>query len=116
MTLPSPSTSTTPTHGFGEARATPLRASSSACCMKASSVEGLLISIEQRVHEVLRVEGQKIAHFLAHSYIAHGHAKFFRDGHHHAALGRAVELRKHNSGDAGGLREQTRLLQTVLAG
>src|ERR1022692_3310779 len=105
MTLPSPSTSTAPTHGFGEARAMPLRASSSACCMKASSVEGLLISIEQRIHEVLRVEGQKIADFFTDSNIAHGQAKFFRDGHHYATLGGAVEFGEHNSGDAGGLRE-----------
>src|ERR1039458_8727543 len=87
MTLPSASTSTAPTHGFGEARAMPLRASSSACCMKASSVEGLLISIEQRVHEVLRVEGKQVANFFTHSNIAHWQAQFLRDGHHHAALG-----------------------------
>src|ERR1035438_189210 len=116
MILPSAPTSTAPTHGFGEARATPLRASSNACCMNVSSLEALLISVEQRIHEVLRVEGKKIAHLFTYSNIAHRQAQFLRDGHHYAALGGAVELGEHNSGDAGGLREQTRLLQTVLAG
>src|ERR1039458_6877095 len=116
MTLSSASTSTAPTHGFGEARAMPLRASSSACCMKASSLEVSLISIEQRIHEVLRVEGQKIADFFTNPNVSHRQAKFLGDSHYHTALGSAVELGEHNSGDAGRLREQTRLLQTVLAG
>src|ERR1022692_551515 len=116
MILPLPSTSTAPTHGFGEARATPFLASSSACCMNASSLEGLHISIEQRIDEVLRVERQKIADLFTNSHVAHRQAKFFRDGYHHAALGGAVELGEHNAGHAGGLGKQPGLLQPILAG
>src|ERR1035441_6456938 len=101
MILPLPSTSTAPTHGFGEASATPFLASSSACCMKASSLEGLLISVEQRIDEVLRVERQKIADFFTNSHVAHRQAKFLRDGYHHAAPGGAVEFCEHNAGQIG---------------
>src|ERR1019366_9381225 len=116
MILPLPSTSTAPTHGFGEARAMPLLARSSACCMNASSLEGLLISIEQRIDEVLRVERQKIADFFTNSHVSHRQAKFLRDGYHHAAFGGAVEFGEHNAGHAGGLRKQPGLLRSVLAG
>ena len=43
-------------------------------------------------------------------------AEFAGDGDDDAALGGAVELGEDDAGDAGGLGEQTRLLQAVLAG
>ncbi len=40
----------------------------------------------------------------------------FRDGYGDAAFGGAVELGEDDAGDAGGLGEEARLLQAVLAG
>ncbi len=69
-------TITAPTHGFGEASATPCAASSSACCMNCFVGSGArLISVEQRIHEVLRIERQQVADLLADADVAHRQAQ-----------------------------------------
>src|SRR5713226_5101880 len=106
-------TSTAPTMGFGLACASLLRArfrarfiQRSAASCEESAIGG---SIEERIDECLRVEGHKILNLLARADEADGQAEFARDGHDDAALGRAVELREHDSGDAHGGGEFARL-------
>src|SRR5439155_25837147 len=59
-------------------------------------------SPEEPFGKGLRVERKQIAQRLAHADVADGDAQLAHDRHRHPALGRAVELREHEPGDAGG--------------
>jgi len=71
--------------------------------------------VEKRVGVGFRVEGNHVVDLLAGANEADGQAQFARDGDNDAALGRAIEFRENDSGDANRGSEFARLSKTVLA-
>jgi hypothetical protein len=81
------------------------------CAIQRSALSG-----DESAGEVRGVERAKIFELLPHADQLHRQAELVRDRHRDAALRRAVELRQRDAGDAGGLAEEARLLEPVLAG
>src|SRR5580692_2898906 len=72
--------------------------------------------VEEGIDEGNGVEGDKVFELFSDADEVHWQAKYVGDGDDDATLGGAVEFSEHDAGDAGGLSEEARLLQAVLAG
>src|ERR1700732_1270898 len=108
-------TRTAPTTGFGCASATPRCAKSkarfrNAWCNAAREL------VEERVDIGLRVEGDEVVDFFAGADKADGEVQFAGDGDNDAAFGGAVELGKHDTGNARVPPKLAGLVETILAG
>src|SRR5699024_10726882 len=73
-------------------------------------------SVEECVDEAFGGEGREVVGAFAQSDELDRHSELALDGHDDAALGGAVELREHDSGDVDRLGEDLRLLHAVLPG
>ena len=71
---------------------------------------------DERAGEIVRVERAQVVETLADADQLHRQAELVGDRDGDPALRRAVELRQRDAGDAGGLAEEARLLEAVLAG
>src|SRR4051812_33433118 len=72
------------------------------------------MSADELLGEHVRREAREIADTLALADQLDGNARLLLHGEDEAALGRTVELRQHEPGDAGVLDEGLRLRQAVL--
>src|SRR5262245_60042747 len=63
---------------------------------------------------VAGIERPEVVHALTHPDELHGEPELDRDRNRDTASGAPVELRERDTGDAGGIPEQPRLLEAVL--
>src|SRR5699024_6838923 len=73
-------------------------------------------SVEECIDEAFGGERREVVGAFAQSDELDRHPELTLDGHDDAALGGAVELREHDSGDVDRLGEDLRLLHAVLPG
>jgi hypothetical protein len=74
------------------------------------------VDLEQRVHEILRFEGQQVVHVFADTDPSYRELERIGNGENDASLGGAVELREDDPGNPRDRSESLRLLDAVGAG